>query len=110
LIRAAILLLISAILPVAEAQTPDPRADVVRAAQLEQQTLSGGARQQESAAKTRQRELERLFTARFNELVKALKEFSDRYRAGHGAIWPKREAEKVAKAMRRLQEVEKQFH
>jgi hypothetical protein len=110
LIRAVILLLITEIFPVTDAQAQNPGTDVVRAAQLEQQTLLGGARQQQSAARTRRRELEQLFTARFNELVKALEEFSDRYAAGQGAIWPKREAEKVAKAMRRLQEVEKQFH
>jgi hypothetical protein len=34
-------------------------------------------------------------------------EFSKRYNEGHGAVWPKREAERLGKAMHQLQQAEK---
>jgi hypothetical protein len=110
LTRAAILLLVSATLPVADAQAQDIRADTVRAAQLDQQILTASSRELETAPRNWRREREQLFTARFNDLVSALAAFSKRYQDGHGSVWPKREAERVAKAMRELQAVEKQFH
>jgi hypothetical protein len=97
------------ILPVvgAPAVAQDPRADLVRAAQLRQQALLDGAKRQESAANARRSEQEQLFAARFNELVNAVAAFSKRYNEGHGVVWPKREAERLAKAMHQLQQAEK---
>ena len=109
MIRAAVLLLVSATLSVADARAQDIRADPVRAAQLEQQILTANSRELETAPRNWRREREQLFTTRFNDLVSALAAFSKRYQDGHGSVWPKREAEKVAKAMRQLQAVEKQF-
>ena len=104
MIRALYLLLVVA---GAVAVAQDPRADLVRAAQLQQQVLLDGAKRQDSAAQARQRGQEQLFAARFNELVNAVAEFSKRYNEGHGAVWPKREAERLGKAMHQLQQAEK---
>jgi hypothetical protein len=99
--------LFASVLLTTVAQAQDVRADLVRSAQLQEQTLLASARQQESAAKAGQRVQEQLFAARFNELVNAVAAFSKRYNEGHGAVWPKREADKLSKAMHQLQQIEK---
>jgi hypothetical protein len=109
LIRAAILLFVGATLPVAGVRAQDIRADTVRATELQQQALVESSRTLETAARTVRQEQQQLFTVRFNELVSAMSAFSKRYQDGRGAVWPKREAERVAKAMRQLQAVEKEF-
>lgn len=109
MIRGAILLLISATLPVAGLRAQDIRADTVRATELQQQTLVARATELETTARAVRQEQQQLFTIRFNELVSAMAAFSKRFQDGHGAVWPKREAERVAKAMRQLQAVEKEF-
>jgi hypothetical protein len=105
LIRTLCLLLVAGAVGVAQ----DPRADPVRAAQLRQQSPLDAAKQQESAAKARQRGQQQLFATRFNELVHAVAAFSKRYNEGHGAVWPKREAERLGKAMHQLQLAERLF-
>jgi hypothetical protein len=45
--------------------------------------------------------------ASFNQLVDALASFSKRYNEGRGNVWPREEADKLRKAMHRLEQVEK---
>lgn len=46
---------------------------------------------------------EREFTERFNKLVDAMRAFHDQYAQNGGAVWPKKQAEALAKAMRHLE-------
>jgi hypothetical protein len=45
----------------------------------------------------------RQFEAKFNELVKAVEEFSRAYNGNHGQVWPAAKAEALRKAMAELQ-------
>jgi len=55
----------------------------------------------------RQEDQQRQFSVMFNQLVEAINNFASRYNTGRGTVWPKREAENLGKAMRRIQQFEK---
>ena len=57
--------------------------------------------------RARQEDQQRQFSVMFNQLVEAINNFASRYNAGRGTVWPKREADKLGKAMRRIQQFEK---
>ncbi|WP_321476345.1 hypothetical protein [uncultured Paludibaculum sp.] len=62
------------------------------------------ANQREAA--TREEMRRRHFEARFNTLVDAVSQFAKEYNAGHGGIWPQRQADILRKAMLELQSLE----
>jgi hypothetical protein len=81
--------------------------DPVRANAFQERALVETAKQHERDIKAR-RELPKLqFEQKFNQLVDAVAKFSKQYNQGKGQVWPKREAEKLGKAMRELQTVAK---
>jgi hypothetical protein len=43
----------------------------------------------------------------FNQLVEAVNNFASRYNEGRGTVWPKREADKLRRAMHQVQQFEK---
>jgi hypothetical protein len=45
----------------------------------------------------------REFEERFNDLSRAMEDFAKEYRDGKGHVWPKKAAEAVAKAIKRLE-------
>ncbi|MDX2267654.1 MAG: hypothetical protein NW208_06080 [Bryobacter sp.] len=49
------------------------------------------------------------FQARFNNLVKAIEEFSIAFNRNHGQVWPHEKAKALQKAMAELQEVDPQL-
>lgn len=47
------------------------------------------------------------FESKFNQLIRAVSDFSKSYNEGKGAVWPRAEAEKLSRAMRQLQSTQK---
>ena len=86
---------------------PLASGDTVRGAEIQQRALREKTAQQKLAAQTRQQDYQRQFTAKFNQLVDAVADFSKRYNEGQGAVWPRQEADKLRKAILQLQKVEK---
>ena len=87
--------------------SPLPPGDPVRAAEIQQRALRGKAARQELAVQARQQDYQREFTTKFNQLVDAVAGFAKRYNQGQGAVWPRQEADKLGKAIRELQQIEK---
>ena len=81
--------------------------DPVRAAEIQQRALVESINQHERDVKAREHRQQRHFELKFNQLVDAVAGFAKRYNHGKGHTWPDREAEKLRKAMRELQSVEK---
>jgi hypothetical protein len=81
--------------------------DRIRAAEIRQRALFGSIGQRGREMRSRQEEQQRQFAAMFNQLVEALNNFANRYNEGRGNVWPKREADKLGKAMRQIQQFEK---
>jgi hypothetical protein len=79
----------------------------MRAAEIQRRALLENIGERERAMRTRQEEQQRQFAAMFNQLVEAVNHFANRYNEGRGTVWPKREADKLGKAMRRIQQFEK---
>ena len=77
--------------------------DTVRMAEAGQQAQLDLAREHDRELKIRQEIERRVFEGKFNDLIKAVSRFVDQYNEGKGNIWPKREADKLEKAMRSLQ-------
>jgi uncharacterized protein YfiM (DUF2279 family) len=86
-----------------QASTDDP----IRTAELQRRAMLGNVGQREREMRTRQEDQQRQFSVMFNQLVEAINNFASRYNAGQGTVWPKREADKLGKAMRRIQQFEK---
>jgi hypothetical protein len=78
-------------------------SDSVRMAEAQQQAQLDLVRQHDRELKLRQENEKREFEGRFNDLIKAVSSFVDQYNGGKGNVWPKREADKLAKAMRSLE-------
>lgn len=83
-----------------QASTGDP----IRTAELQRRAMLGSAGQREREMQARQEDQQRQFSVMFNQLVEAINNFAGRYNAGRGTVWPKREADKLGKAMRRIQQ------
>jgi hypothetical protein len=81
--------------------------DPIRAAEIQRNVLLGSSRQREREVRVRQEDQQRHFAAMFNQLVEALNNFATRYNEGRGTVWPKREADKLRKAMHQVQQFEK---
>ena len=77
--------------------------DSVRMAEAQEQVQLDLIRQQQRELKIRQENEKREFEGRFNDLIKAVSSFVDQYNGGKGNVWPKREADKLARAMRSLE-------
>lgn len=61
------------------------------------------AEDQEREAQSVQENRQREFETKFNQLVEAVATFATRYNEGKGTVWPKREADRIRKAIRQLQ-------
>jgi hypothetical protein len=81
--------------------------DPFRAAEIQQRALLGSIGQREREMRAREGLQQRQFAAMFNQLVEAVNNFANRYNAGRGTVWPKHEADKLRKAMRQIQQLEK---
>ena len=77
--------------------------DTVRMAEAREQAQLDLVRQHDRELKIRQETERREFERRFNDFVKAVGNFVDGYNRGKGNVWPKREADKLEKAMQNLQ-------
>ena len=80
--------------------------DPVRAAEIEQAETLARIGQQESEVLARQHDQRRQFETKFNQLVNAVADFGQQYNQGKGAVWPRREADRLRKAIREIQQVE----
>ena len=79
------------------------QADPIRASELAEKALrSEGKAHEESAAKRVLADRIR-FQERYEALGRAMDKFTLAYNAGRGNVWPKREAEALAKAIRALE-------
>ena len=81
--------------------------DSLRVAEMREMVMTARMKQHEAEAALAQQQRQRQFATRFNELVDAVAAFSKRYNEARGSVWPQREAEKLRKAIRHLQQVEK---
>lgn len=86
---------------------PVAGGDAVRTAEVQQGIALARARQHELEMRARQQEQQRQFALKFNQLVDAVASFAKAYNQGKGTVWPQREAEKLRKAMRQIQQLEK---
>jgi hypothetical protein len=108
LLRVFLLLLISSASRSLVCQSLQASADDrFRAAEIQQRALLGSIGQQEGAMRGREGLQQRQFALVFNQLVEAVNNFANRYNQGRGSVWPKREADKLRKAMRQIQQLEK---
>jgi len=80
-------------------QLPSMPDDHVRAAETHERALVERVKQQEVQ--------QWKFAGKFNQLVDAMASFAKEYNEGKGSTWPRREADKLRKAMRQLQSLEK---
>jgi len=108
LLRVILLLLLSSasrllVCQSLQVSTDDP----IRTAEFQRRAMLGSVGQRERDMRARQEDQQRQFSAMFNQLVEAINNFASRYNSGQGTVWPKREAEKLGKAMRRIQQFEK---
>ncbi len=53
---------------------------------------------------------QRQFVESYNRLVDAISSFAAEYNAGNGQVWPQRQVEKLRKAMRDLQSMERSLN
>lgn len=83
-----------------------PPGDPVRAAELQERAMITRVREHEREARERANVHKRQFELKFNQLVDAVKNFSEHYNAGKGHAWPAAEAAKLRKAMRDLQRLD----
>lgn len=81
--------------------------DAVRTAEFQQKLSLARATRQELEVRTRQQEQQRQFALKFNQLVDAVAGFAKAYNQGKGTVWPQREAGRLRKAMRQIQQLEK---
>jgi hypothetical protein len=81
--------------------------DPSRAAEIQRSILRGSSGQREREVRLRQEDQQRQFAAMFNQLVEAINNFAGRYNEGKGTVWPKREADRLRKAMHQVQQFEK---
>jgi hypothetical protein len=81
--------------------------DRVREAETQERALLDRVKQQDRERQARQEIQQRKFAAKFNQLVNAMAGFAKEYNQGKGSTWPRREADKLRKAMRQLQSLEK---
>ena len=89
------------------AQLSSMPGDRVREAETQQRALLERVKQQDRERQARQEAQRRKFAAQFNQLVDAMAGFAKEYNQGKGSTWPQREADKLRKAMRQLQSLEK---
>lgn len=83
-----------------------PTGDVVRTAEAQQKIALAIAKRRELDARARQQEQQQQFALKFNQLVDAVANFAKVYNQGKGNVWPQREAGKLRKAMRQIQQAE----
>jgi hypothetical protein len=108
LLRVFLLLLISSASRLLVCQSfPPSSVDPIRAAEIERSILRGSTGQREREVRVRQEDQQRQFAAMFNQLVEAVNNFASRYNEGRGTVWPKREADKLRRAMHQVQQFEK---
>jgi len=81
--------------------------DRIRATETQERAVLERAKQQERDVRARRDVHQRQFEVKFNQLVDAVASFAKRYNEGKGTTWPQREADKLRKAMRQLQSIEK---
>jgi hypothetical protein len=89
---------------VASAQSLVVRGDPTRAAEMQQRVvieIGQADRERKVLAEYQRRE----FESRFNQLIAAVTKFTRQYNEGRGSVWPKREADELGKAMRKLQDM-----
>jgi len=60
----------------------------------------------DEASRNHQRYVVREFANRYNDLAQCMIRFADKFNAGQGHVWPRREAAALLKAMRRLESAE----
>ena len=77
--------------------------DPARAAEVQQRIVM--AQSSRDAAQILQERQRREFENRFSEFVNAMNNFIAQYNSGNGLVWPQREAEKLGKAMRNVQDI-----
>jgi hypothetical protein len=108
LLRVFLLLLISSASRLLMCQSLQASADdPFRAAEIQRRAALGSVGQREHEMRAREGLQQRQFAAMFNQLVEAVNNFANRYNEGRGTVWPKREADKLRKAMRQVQQFEK---
>jgi hypothetical protein len=85
--------------------------DMVRKIEMQQRAILESLKPQGVEVidqKLKRLELERRqFESQFNRLATAVAAFASKYNAGHGTVWPRREADQLRDAMRQLQSMEK---
>lgn len=80
-----------------------PQLDTVRAAELAEKSMLVQIRAHSEREKERERLEKKRFVAKFEALCRAVDAFTLAYNAGGGNIWPKKESEALAKAIRELE-------
>lgn len=86
-------------------QPQDPVRGAEMATRMVAATNHTGDEPQRSIAAHQVQEKQR-FEKRFNEMVNALSAFTEAYNKDRGLVWPKKEADRLAIAMRELRECE----
>src|SRR4051812_3631934 len=86
---------------------PVPSVDPVRAAEFQQKVMLARNKQPQVDMQARQRIQQREFADKFNQLIEAINGFANRYNEGKGNVWPRREADKLRKAWRQMEQLEK---
>ena len=86
---------------------PVPIGDVVRTAEFQQKIALAMDKRRELDARARQQQQQQQFALKFNQLVDAVANFAKVYNQGKGSVWPQREADKLRKAMRQIQQADK---
>lgn len=79
------------------------QADPVRAAELAEKALQAEVRAHTETTNRRALAERKRFEVKYEALGRAMDAFTLAYNAGRGHIWPKKEAEALAKAFRELE-------
>lgn len=79
------------------------QADPVRAAEFAERALKAEAQGHAETVNRRILAERKRFEERYEALGRAMDAFTSAYNAGRGHVWPKKEAEALAKAIRELE-------
>lgn len=91
-------------------QSSRTMADPACAAEIELKLVQEQFEQRDRDLKAQKALQQRQFVESYNRLVDAISSFAAEYNAGNGQVWPQRQVEKLRKAMRDLQSMERSLN